>query len=114
MASVELAIALPTVILVLVLSLSALQWGTAAVRCIDAARAGVREIARGDPTGTALATVQQAAPDGSTVTVSTAGSEAVVTVRSPPVPGLRWVGITAAPSARASAVVESLPETEGG
>lgn len=110
MASVELAVALPAIILVLVLGLSAIQWGMAQVRCIDAARVGVRELARGDPTGTALAQARRAAPDGSEVTARRSGTEAVVTVRSPPVPGLSWVGISAAPSARASAVVELLPE----
>ena len=48
MVTAELALTLPAVVLVLVICLSALSWGVDRVRCVDAARVAVRELARGE------------------------------------------------------------------
>ena len=47
MATAELAVAIPTLVLVLFVALSALATVTDQVRCVDAARATARALARG-------------------------------------------------------------------
>ena len=48
MATAELAVVLPAVLLVLAVALSALGLAIDQIRCVDAARAGARAAARGD------------------------------------------------------------------
>ena len=62
MATAELAVALPSLVLVLALALAALDLGIAQVRCVDAARVGARLLARGEPAGPVLAEVRAAGP----------------------------------------------------
>jgi Flp pilus assembly protein TadG len=81
MVTAELAAALPVLVLVLAVALSALSVGDAQVRVQDAAREAARAAARGDP-GQARALAERAVP-GIAVTFRTAGDEveAVASVR---------------------------------
>lgn len=108
MATVELAVAMPSVLLVLGLGLSALSAGVDQVRCVDAARATARLAARGETDAQAVAAGERLAPSGSRVTVSAGPSEVTVTVTAPPTSGLRWLGLTLTPSANAVAAREDV------
>ena len=106
MATAELAVALPTLVLVLFVALSALSTVTDQVRCLDAARAGARALARGDDQEQALSSARRLAPPGATFAVSGTGAEVTVVVRGRPAPGLRWLGSRATPTGRAVAAME--------
>lgn len=80
MVTAELAVAIPCVILVLALGLSALRLGMDAVAVTDAARVAARSLARGDSPARAVALAEGAAP-GSRVTTTYSGGHAVVRVR---------------------------------
>ena len=112
MATVELAVAMPSVVLVLGLGLTALTAGADQVRCIDAARATARLAARGEPGPGAIAAGQRLAPEGSEIRVSGGPAEVTVVVTGPPVAGLRWVGVSFRPSAGAVAAREDALEAE--
>ncbi len=94
MATAEFAVALPAVVVVLVVGLTAIGTSIDQVRCVDAARLAARSLARGDSQSSARALASQAAPAGSLVAL-TAGDRmvtATVTVsRQAPVLGLTWV-----------------------
>lgn len=108
MATAEFAVALPAVILVVVLALAAISTVSDQVRCIDAARATARLLARGDPTASAMAQGRRLAPAGATFSVGGSGSEVTVSVLSHPRPGLGWLGTKAAPSGHAVAAREDV------
>lgn len=108
MATAEFAVALPALILVVVLALAAISTVSDQVRCIDAARATARLLARGDSTGSAVAQGRRLAPGGATFTVGGSGSEVTVNVVSRPRPGLGWLGTRAAPSGQAVAAREDV------
>ena len=112
MATAELAIAIPTLVLVLFVALSALATVTDQVRCVDAARATARALARGDDQASALSAGKPLAPPGAAFAVSGAGSgpgsEVVVVVRGRPAPGLGWLGSLATPTGRAVAAIEAV------
>jgi hypothetical protein len=108
MATAEFAVAIPAIILVLVLALSAITTVTDQVRCLDAARATARALARGDGEGAALGVGRRLAPRGATFSVTGSATEVVVLVRSAPAAGLRWMGSRAAPSGRAVASREDV------
>jgi Flp pilus assembly protein TadG len=100
----ETALILPLLVVVLALALTCLSVAVDQVRCVDAARAGARAAARGDPVGAVIAQARAAAPDGSTVEV-TGGASVAVVVTAP----ARWGGdhggwIASLPSASATAV----------
>ena len=78
MVSAELALAIPTVVAVLVLGLSAVEVGVDKVRCVQAAGLGARELVRGDARPKVLADVARAAPTGA---VGSWSGSPVVTVR---------------------------------
>lgn len=103
MATVELAVATPSVLFVLALGLTALTAGADQVRCVDAARATARLAARGEPVHDAVTAGQRLAPAGSDVRVSTGAAEVTVVVTAPAVVGLRWVGLSFRPTADAVA-----------
>jgi TadE-like protein len=69
----ELAVLLPTLVLVA----AALAWtvglGVAQVQCVDAARDAARALARSEPPEVAAALARQSAPDGAEVQVSRTG-----------------------------------------
>ena len=112
MATAELAAAIPTLVLVLFVALSALATVTDQVRCVDAARATARALARGDDQAVALAAGRRLAPPGASFGVSGSGSgpgtEVFVVVRGRAAPGLGWLGTRARPTGRAVAAREEL------
>ena len=77
----ETAVVLPAVLAVLVLCLWAVLMVGQQVRCIDAARAGARALARGEPAELAESVARQAAPEGARVSIRVSGDTAVVEVR---------------------------------
>jgi hypothetical protein len=88
--TVEAAIALAALIVVVVLCLGALVAAVAQVRCVDAAREAARLAARG-ANGDALPTARRVAPPGADVSIRTDGDRviAVVSARVPLLPLLR-------------------------
>lgn len=108
-ATAELAVAVPSLVLVLALSLAALDLGIAHVRCVDAARAGARLLARGEPAGPVLEEVRGAAPRGARVDVARSGGRVTVTVTADVPPLLAPLGGVAAPVGSAVARVEAGP-----
>jgi hypothetical protein len=81
----------------------------AQVRCTDAARAGARLAARGEPASAVLIEAERRAPPGAQARVSGGGDEVTVVVSYRlAVPAGRWVTWAAVPvRASASAAVES-------
>ena len=112
MATAELAVALPTLVLMLFLALAGLATVTDQVRCVDAARATARAVARGDDQGAARLAGQRLAPPGASISVgavgSGRGSEVIVVVRGKAAPGLAWLGSHVSPVARAVAAREEV------
>ncbi|MDF2144704.1 TadE family type IV pilus minor pilin [Knoellia sp. p5-6-4] len=106
MATAELAVAMPSVLVVLGLGLAALSAGVDQVRCVDAARAVARLAARGEPPQRAVDAGRHLAPRGAGIRVTTRGGEVSVVVVAPPVAGLRLLGLEVRPSADAVAVRE--------
>ncbi|MEO7061846.1 MAG: TadE family type IV pilus minor pilin [Lapillicoccus sp.] len=80
MVTVELAVAIPAVVLILALVLGGVSLGVDRVRCVDAARLGARALARGDSMGSARAVAGAAAPPGAQVSAGSSGGQASVTV----------------------------------
>ncbi len=104
MATAELAVAMPAVVLVLAVVLGAVSLGLDEVRCVDAARAGARAAARGDSAAAVRVEAGRAAPAGARVVVRTAGSRVTVTVTGGP---HRVLSLT--PSATAESMLEVAP-----
>src|SRR3954452_12590880 len=75
----ELAVALPSVVLMLAMLLATATASINQMRCIDAARAAARAAARDEPTSAVVAIVKSVGPPGAQVTVSGAGDQVVVT-----------------------------------
>jgi hypothetical protein len=80
MVTAELAVAVPVVVVVLALGLSAIRLGIDEVRCVDAARLAARALARGDSEGSARALAASAAPPGAAVVVAASGAGVSATV----------------------------------
>ena len=108
-ATAELAVALPTLVLVFAVAMTALDLGVAQVRCVDAARVGARLLARGEPPAAALHEVRAAAPEGAQVSTALRGGRVVVVVAGHAPRALQHVGLTLRPSATAVALLESTP-----
>lgn len=108
-ATAELAVALPTLLLVLAVALAAVDLGLAQVRCVDAARLGARLLARGEAEGGTLSAVRAAAPPGASIAVGTSGSRVTVVVTGVVPPALRAIGAMPAPRASAQALLEAAP-----
>ena len=109
MATAELAVAVPALLLVLAVGLSAVSLGVDRVRAVDAAHLGARLLARGETEGTVRRATLDAAPDGSRVSVRSEGTDVLVTV-SVPVPSLlRRIGVPDLPAAGAAAWREGTP-----
>ncbi|MGB3186091.1 MAG: TadE family type IV pilus minor pilin [Ornithinimicrobium sp.] len=106
MATAELAMVIPAVLLVLAMCLTGLSLGADQIRCVDAARAAARAASRGEPTADVRRLAQALAPSGSQVQVDLdAGrGEVSVTVRAPR--HTRLLASLPAPSATASAPLE--------
>lgn len=88
----EAALAVASLVAVLVLCVSGLTAIATQVRCIDAAREAARLAARGD--GTAVVGARSVAPAGAAVEVRRDGGYIVARVsgRSPMLPGIVLVG----------------------
>ncbi|WP_228255049.1 TadE family type IV pilus minor pilin [Ornithinimicrobium avium] len=99
LATAELAVALPAVVLVLALCLTAMTLGVDLVRCEDAARAGARAASRGEAVTLVREVVASRAPAGSTVEVDAEAETVTVRVSAPG----RVRLLPALPGARASA-----------
>ncbi|WP_377325512.1 TadE family type IV pilus minor pilin [Pimelobacter simplex] len=77
----ELALALPTLLLVTAGLVWLLAVAVGQIRTVDAARETARALARGDDSALALALGRQVAPDGVRLSVSQDGDRIVVTAR---------------------------------
>jgi hypothetical protein len=108
MATAEFACAIPALLVVFVLALSAITTVTDQVRCVDAARATARALARGDSDAAALEIGHRLAPSRAAFTVARSEREVTVVVRGVPAPGLRWIGSRVSPAGQAVAAREDL------
>jgi len=81
-ATLELAVAMPAVVLLLAVVLSGADVVVAQVGCVDAARAGARAAARGEDAAVVRASALAVAPRGASVTVGGGGGSVVVAVSS--------------------------------
>ena len=80
MATAELAVVLPALVLVVAAALTAVSVLLAQLRCVDAAREGARAAARGEPAAVARAAASRVAPAAAAIDIGTAGEEVRVTV----------------------------------
>lgn len=113
MVTAELALAMPALVLVLAFALGALGLAIDEVRCVDAAGAGARAAARGDPPPAVTAVAARAAPAGASVLVSGTGGAVTVSVRAP---GGMWSVLLPSglrPQALATLPREEAPEDPG-
>ncbi|MEV4251861.1 TadE family type IV pilus minor pilin [Spirillospora sp. NPDC049652] len=99
MATAEIAVALPALVLVTVLALWAVAVASTHLTCVDAARAGARAAARGESLDAVQALVARSAPRGAVVAVrrDAAGVQVTVstTVRPPALTGLPALDVRA-------------------
>lgn len=109
MATAELAVVIPALLVVLALCLAGLGLAVDQVRCVDAARVGARAAARGDPADVAREAAAKVAPADSRIEVDIAGGDVVVEVIAPP-RRLLFEG----PAARSTAVAALEPGAESG
>lgn len=91
-ATVEAALAVCALVVVLAMALAGVAAVLAQVRCTDAAREAARLVARGEPGGRAEQAASRVAPAGARIAVSVRGDEVVVEVSAEPgggvLPGL--------------------------
>ena len=109
MVTAEVAVALPTLVTVLAIGLSAVAMVTDEVRCVDAARIGARLLARGEDPGRVRLEVGRQAPRGARIALDVGDDRVRVEVSSAPPRLVRLLGVTARPHAESHAVVEVPP-----
>ena len=80
MATAELAVVLPTLVLVIAAGLTMVSVVLAQMRCVDAAREAARTAARGEPAGVVRSAAIRSAPAGAGVEIGGVGEEVRVTV----------------------------------
>jgi hypothetical protein len=80
-ATAELAVVLPAVVLLAASGVWAVAAAAAQLRCVDAAGAGARALARGETTAAVSRAVAEVAPAGADVSISRTSELAVVEVR---------------------------------
>jgi Flp pilus assembly protein TadG len=80
MATAELAVVLPVLVLLVAAGLTAVSVLLAQLRCVDAAREAARAAARGETVEVARSAAARVAPPAATVDVGTDGDEVRVTV----------------------------------
>ncbi len=107
MATAELAVVLPTLVLIIAAGLTMVSVVLAQVRCVDAAREAARAAARGELPEVVRSAAVRAAPAGASVEVRSAGEEVRVTVSSR---AGRIGGLL--PTFRVSAIAVALREPE--
>lgn len=83
MATAELAMVIPAMLLVLAMSLTGLALAADQVRCVDAARAAARAASRGDDDAAVKQIAEDLTPSGTKVVVSSGSDSVVVTVTAP-------------------------------
>ncbi|PRZ14028.1 TadE family type IV pilus minor pilin [Nesterenkonia sandarakina] len=106
--SAEFAVALPTVVLVLLLVLSLGLHGAAQVTLETGARAAARELARGEDPASAEAAARRVAGEEVSFRLSQEQGYVTVTLLRP-VRVLGWVEVAMTQDAAATARVEELP-----
>jgi len=88
----EIAVALPALVFVVAIALWGVSAAAAHVACVDAARAGARAAARGEPMPAVQAAVVRGAPSGARVATHRHGDltevEVSVEIRAPALSGL--------------------------
>ncbi len=99
MATAELAMAIPAMLLVLAMALTGLALAADQVRCVDAARAAARAASRGDDNSAVKQVAEDLTPGGTRVSISAGSDVVVVTVTAPRrmslLPGLPQASATA-------------------
>ncbi len=107
MATAELAVALPALVVLVAAAMTAVSVLTAQLRCVDAAREGARAAARGEQAAVVRSLAERSGPAGSDVRVATGDREIEVTVTAAadPVGGLL-------PSIRVQSTAVALREPE--
>ncbi|QGN58422.1 TadE family type IV pilus minor pilin [Nostocoides sp. HKS02] len=104
---------MPAVILMVVMALSAMSTALDQVRCLDAARATARLLARGDSPERAITQGRALAPPGAELSVRQSGQDLEVRVVGHPGPALAWLGARATPQGSAVAAEEDDPSVTG-
>ncbi|GAA3731254.1 TadE family type IV pilus minor pilin [Salinactinospora qingdaonensis] len=79
----ELAVALPSLALLLATALAAITAAAVQLECVDAARAGARALARGDDTASVRSRTASIAPAGAAIDIGAATGLARVRVSAP-------------------------------
>nr|WP_281174930.1 TadE family type IV pilus minor pilin [Actinomadura oligospora] len=114
MATAEIAVALPALVLVTVLALWAVAVASTHMSCVDAARAGARAAARGESLDAVRALVTRSAPKGATVAVRRDVDRVQVTVstavRPPALSGLPALNVQAHAEAETEPGAQPAPE----
>ncbi|MFW6692932.1 TadE family type IV pilus minor pilin [Streptomyces sp. MAR4 CNX-425] len=94
MVTAEAAVALPALVLLALGLIWAIMAAAAQIQCVDAARAGARAAARGEPAAGVRGAALAAAPRGATVSVGRDGDLVRVRVRAAaPGPGPLSLGL---------------------
>lgn len=83
MVSAELALTIPSILLVLALCLTALALGVDQVRCVDAARVAARAASRGEDPALVQQLASARAPDGSGISIRAGADGVEVQVEAP-------------------------------
>ena len=83
MVTAETAVVLPVLVLVLAAAVGALIVVGGQLRCVDAAREGVRAATRGEPAAAVRQLAERAAPSGAAASVVEHGGTVTVTVTAP-------------------------------
>lgn len=110
MATAELAMAIPAMLLVLAMALTGLSLAADQVRCVDAARAAARAASRGDDPATVRQVAEDLTPSGTNVAVSSGPDTVMVTVTAP----RRMSMLPGLPQASATAQAALEPGTQEG
>lgn len=108
--TVEAAIAIASIVTVVVLCIGAIVAATLHIRCVDAAREAARLAARGDD-AVAVSTAAKVAPDGAEITLRVEGDLVIATVRTRS-SLLPLVDITAGAVAAVEPSYDSSPRTD--
>jgi hypothetical protein len=109
MVTAETALALPALALVVGLMLWALLAATAQLRCVDAARAAARSVARGDGLAESMAAGLRLAPEGAHIRVERSGGFVRVNVEAMVGPAGSGAGFLPTLAVSADAVVADEP-----
>jgi Flp pilus assembly protein TadG len=111
----ELALTLPTLAIVLVLGIWLQSAVAVRAQCLDAARAGARAAARGDPDTTIRTRIDAALPPGASVAIGHTGQQVTVTITTRVTPPAGLAALVGAPTVTASATaLAEATETDPG